>query len=320
MVEHRSPAATVPVTLSGLPQPSARIQHSNTAAAPRTPILSCMRAFSGWSAVAARAPPTAPPAASPQKCAHRSTRWPPVPSMPRIASPAASGTQARRPRSPMRRRRTTPSPQYAQRAEDRGGGSHRDVVEAVGPRVAEVPQRARAQHQGGPDPRAFGPADRGQEEHHGHRVGAHVGQIGVQGKGGDRAPQLAAEDQLGGGGAARDPRHQPVGPSLNEEERQQPRRHPHAGVEGRLAGPHLLFGRRGAGLALVVPEFGYRLLQVPRGNRQHPAVGGALQTRSQALRFQHQRPFLGPAQVRRPAYDDFPSRLHHGVLQRHLRA
>ena len=112
--------------------------------------------------------------------------------------------------------------------------------------------------------------------------------------------------------AVLDPAHGPLGPGGEEEEHQEPRRHSHARVERAAPGPRLLLLDRYPVLALVGPKLCRRLLQMLRRNQNHPVAGGVQQPGRQPLRFQHQGPLLGPPEVPRPAYDDFPCCRCHG--------
>ena len=94
----------------------------------------------------------------------------------------------------------------------------------------------------------------------------HVGKIGVQGQGGDSAPQLAAKDPVGRRAALLDPAHPLLSPGGGDEKSQESSGNAQARVEGRPTGPGLVFRSRGPVLALVRPEL--RRRPAPRAGKE----------------------------------------------------
>jgi hypothetical protein len=198
-------------------------------------------------------------------------------------------------------------------AEDRRGGSDRDVKVTAKAGIEKIPAGAGCQHQGAAQAVAPAAAHRGQEEGTGDGVGHGVCQVGVQGERGDAAPDLAEKNPRGIGAASFEPDRFVAPGTGDREEPQQPDRDrdPRKG----LAGQHGLGGRRLR--AAVFVRIGGEDLRGPlllmSGNRQDENPPIAHHGREETLGGQYQGPLVGEPAARcdsRPAWVALTRRVH----------
>jgi hypothetical protein len=187
----------------------------------------------------------------------------------------------------------THASENSHRAEDRRGGSDRDVRATANAGIEKIPTGAGCQHQGAAQALAPAAAHRRQEEGTGDAIGHGVGEIGVQGERGDAAPDLPEKDPCRIGAASFEPDHFVAPGTGHPEERQQPYRDPDP--RGQLAGDHGLGGGklRAAILARIGGEDLRRPLLLMSGDAQDETTPLAHHCRGETLGDQYQGPLVG---------------------------
>jgi len=199
------------------------------------------------------------------------------------------------------------------RAEDGGGGAHREVEATAKPGVQEIAAGAGCEHQGAAEALAPASTHRRHEERTGDGVGQDVGEIRVKGERGDAPPDLSEENSPGIGTAPLEPDRSLAPGTGHQEECQQPYRDREPGDQ--LARHQGLGG--GERRAAVLAHVGGEDLQCPLLLMGRDAEGKATPLADhdgrETLGDQHQGPLFGESAGGSDPGPAFPFRRAHEI-------